>query len=191
MKEDSEPHYLLGMTSLQEFILFICGVSYVYEMTDHIYGLAETGTTFETKYELVHTLPGYIGILFMLYVEQCGGIIIRLLLDSLMSDRYYYVLDDIEEIMFFVSRVCWYSLLSVYGIIVMVLHWDFINKILFVMYCIWTIYVLYDHGYQCFWRTRRHNLYNMYERYRIYLRQKMGLPLDQEEEDLINKLKSD
>ncbi|KAL7719215.1 hypothetical protein QTN25_003587 [Entamoeba marina] len=199
MGENSEPHYLIGMTSFQELILFICGVAYVYDMTDHIHGLNEGYTEYNTFFELLHNLPAYSGILYMLYIKQGGGIIVRLLLDSgvdvvmllqkLMNERYYHILDDIEMICFIGCCVIWYSFLSVYGIFVMMSYWNYVDKSLFIMYCAWTICVLYYHNYYCLIQTRKYRLKNMYYKYRTYLRGKLNFTPDKEEEYYIQTLK--
>ncbi|EDR26694.1 hypothetical protein EDI_272100 [Entamoeba dispar SAW760] len=175
LHEDAEPHYLLGMTLLQEIILFEVSISYVIEITDFVVTLKENNQADELRTILMHTIPGYIGILYMFYVKQCGGLIVRLLLDSvslliselnqLVPAKYHQLLDDIYSIMFVITRVIYYSILSVYGIYIMLLHWEYIDKILFLMYCIWTIYVLYDHVYYCFWRYVRFEIVRIIKTY--------------------------
>ena len=172
--EDSEPHYLLGMTKFQEIILFSVGISYVIDSTDIILSYKETKKAVDIYTLLMHHIPGYIGILFMLYVHQCGGIIVRLLFDCVdftlqnfdyMTElKYTILLDDLEEIAFFVLRVCYYSVLGIYGIFVMLMHWDFINKILFVLYSIWILNVLNEHIYLGFWKSNRFKLKDIYDR---------------------------
>ena len=111
----------------------------------------------------------------MLYIHQCGGIIVRLLFDSIdytlqnfdyMTDfKYTDTVDDLEEIAFFVLRVCYYSVLGVYGIFVMMKHWDYINKILFVLYSIWILNVLNEHLYLGFWKSNRFRLKEIYKKW--------------------------
>ena len=173
--EDSEPHYLLGMTKFQERILFLVGISYVVDSTDIILSYKETKSTIDIYTLLMHHIPGYIGILFMLYIHQCGGIIVRLLFDSVdytfqMFDfmtefKYTETMDDLGEIAFFILRVCYYSILSVYGIFVMIKNWDFINKILFILYIIWCLNVLNEHLYLGFWKKNRFRLKGIYDKW--------------------------
>ncbi len=173
--QDSEPHYLLGMTKFQEYILFLVGVSYVIDSTDIILSYKETKKTIDIYTLIMHHIPGYVGILYMLYVHQCGGIIVRLLFDSIdytlqnfdyMTDfKYTDTVDDLEEIAFFVLRVCYYSVLGVYGIFVMMKHWDYINKILFVLYSIWILNVLNEHLYLGFWKSNRFRLKEIYKKW--------------------------
>ena len=115
------------MTKFQETILFFVGISYVIDSTDIILSYKETKKTIDIYTLLMHHIPGYIGILFMLYIHQCGGIIIRLLFDSVdymfqlfdfMTElKYTDTMDDLGEIAFFVLRVCYYSILGIYGIL--------------------------------------------------------------------------
>jgi hypothetical protein len=173
--QDSEPHYLLGMTKFQEFILFTVGISYVIDSIDIILSYKETKKTIDIYTLIMHHIPGYIGILFMLYVHQCGGIIVRLLFDSVeytlqnfdyMTEfKYTNTIDDLEEIAFFVMRVCYYSVLGIYGIFVMIIHWNFINKILFVLYTIWNLNVLNEHLYLGFWKKNRFRLKEIYDKW--------------------------
>ena len=173
--QDSEPHYLLGMTKFQEIILFLVGISYIIDSIDIILSYKETKNTIDIYTLLMHHIPGYIGILFMLYVHQCGGIIVRLLFDCVdytfqMFDyatelKYTETMDDLEEIAFFVLRVCYYTMLGFYGIFVMVKHWDFINKILFILYVIWNLAVLNEHIYLGFWKKNRFRMVEIYEKW--------------------------
>ena len=173
--QDSEPHYLLGMTKFQEIIIFLVGISYTIDSVDIILSYKETKITIDIYTLLLHHIPGYIGILFMLYVHQCGGIIIRLLFDSVdftfqMFDyatefKYTETMEDLEEIAFFILRVCYYSVLGVYGFFVMLFHWDYINKILFILYTIWILNVLNEHIYLGFWKTNRFRLKEIYEKW--------------------------
>ena len=143
LREDAEPHYLLGMTTLQQFILLSVGMTYVEEITDYILSMKEEHREITLKEIVMHAAPGYIGILYMFCVKQCGGIIVRLLLDSvtlLMSllqqlffKKYNDLMEDLYIIVFILSRVIYYSFLSVYGIYIMILHWSYIDKILFLM----------------------------------------------------------
>ena len=174
MFEDSEPHYLLGMTTLQEVIVFTTGISYVYETSEFIVGYIESNKKDGLRTEIMHHLPAYIGVCYMLYVKQCGGIIVRLLLDCvdyflyfidiLTEQKYEQLISDLQEVAFFILRACWYSVLSVYGIVVMIQFWSFIDKFLFVIYCIWTVYVLYDHLYHSFWLYDRFELIDLCKR---------------------------
>ena len=66
--QDSEPHYLLGMTKFQEYILFLVGVSYVIDSTDIVLSYKETKKTIDIYTLIMHHIPGYVGILYMLYV---------------------------------------------------------------------------------------------------------------------------
>ena len=141
--EDSEPHYLLGMTKFQEIILFLVGLSYVVDTTDIIESYRETKDPIDLYLLKMHHIPAYLGIAYMLYSHQCGGIIIRLLFDSIdytlqLFDyvtelKYTDTLDDLGEIAFFVLRACYYSILGVYGIYIMICYWCFIDKILFIL----------------------------------------------------------
>jgi hypothetical protein len=120
----------------------------------------------------MHHIPAYLGIAYMLYAHQCGGIIIRFLFDSIdytlqLFDyvtelKYTDTLDDLGEIAFFVLRACYYSILGVYGIYVMICYWSFIDKILFVLYVIWTINALYEHLYLGFYLKNRFRLVEIY-----------------------------
>ena len=173
--QDSEPHYLLGMIKFQKFILFLVGISYVVDSTDIILSYKETNKTIDMYILLMHHIPGYIGILFMLYINQCGGIIVRLLFDSVdytfqnfdyMTEfKYNEIMEDLQEIAFFVLRVCYYSILGVYGIFVMIDHWDYINKILFSLYVIWILNVLNEHLYLGFWKSNRFRLKELYDKW--------------------------
>ena len=173
--QDSEPHYLLGMTKFQEIILFFVGISYVVDSIDIILSYKETKKTIDIYTLLMHHIPGYIGILFMLYVHQCGGIIVRLLFDCVdytfqMFDymtefKYTDTMEDLGEIAFLLLRVCYYSFLGIYGIFVMIKHWDYINKILFILYTIWNLNVLNEHLYLGFWKHNRFRLKEIYEKW--------------------------
>ena len=109
--QDSKPHYLLGMTKFQEIILFCVGLSYIVDGTDIILSYKETDNPIDLKNLTFHHIPGYIGILYMLYSHQCGGIITRLLfdcvdytlqlLDYVTEQKYEELLDDLQEIAFF------------------------------------------------------------------------------------------
>ena len=76
----------------------------------------------------------------MLYTHQCGGIIVRFLFDSvdytlqlldiITEEKYTEILDDLQEIAFFILRACYYSILGIYGIYIMICYWSFIDKIL-------------------------------------------------------------
>jgi len=155
--QDSEPHYLLGMTKFQELILFLVGISYVIDSTDIIISLYQTNSSNNLTLLKMHHIPCYIGILYMLYVHQCGGIIVRLLFDSIdytlqlldfiTNHKYEELLEDLQNIAYFFLRTCYYSILGVYGVYVMICHWDFIDKFLFTLYFIWIAYALYDHIY--------------------------------------------
>ena len=173
--QNSQPHYLLGMTKFQEFILFCVGISYVVDASDIIKSYQETKNPKDLRLLLMHHIPGYIGIAYMLYAHQCGGIIVRFLFDSVdytlqllefISDKKYEkFLDDLQEIAFFVLRVCYYSVLGIYGIYIMICYWSFIDKILFVLYVIWTLYVLYEHIYLGFYLKNRFKLVFIYKRW--------------------------
>ena len=173
--QDSQPHYLLGMTKFQEIILFCVGVSYVVDTTDIIKSYQETKNPKDLDLLKMHHIPAYIGIAYMLYVHQCGGIIVRFLfdcvdytlqlLDFITEPKYTELLDDLQEIAFFVLRTCYYSVLGIYGIYVMLCYWSFIDKILFLLYLIWTLYVLYDHIYLGFWLSNRFKLIEIYYKY--------------------------
>ena len=116
--QDSEPHYLLGMTKFQEIILFLVGLSYVVDTTDIIESYRETKNPVDLYLLKMHHIPAYLGIAYMLYAHQCGGIIIRFLFDSIdytlqLFDyvtelKYTDTLDDLGEIAFFVLRTCYY-----------------------------------------------------------------------------------
>ena len=170
--QDSQPHYLLGMTKFQENILFLVGISYVIDSTDIIESYIETKNPIDLYTLKMHHIPGYIGIAYMLYAHQCGGIIIRLLFDSIdytlqLFDyvtelKYTDTLDDLQEIAFFVLRVCYYSLLGIYGIYKMIYFWSFIDKILFILYVIWTLHALYEHIYLGFYLKNRFRLVEIY-----------------------------
>ena len=176
--QNSQPHYLLGMTKFQEFILFCVGISYVVDASDIIKSYQETRNPKDLRLLLMHHIPGYIGIAYMLYAHQCGGIIVRFLFDSVdytlqllefISDKKYEkFLDDLQEIAFFVLRVCYYSVLGIYGIYIMICYWSFIDKILFILYVIWTLYVLYDHIYLGFYLKNRFKLVFIYKRWFKY-----------------------
>ena len=176
--QNSQPHYLLGMTKFQEFILFCVGISYVVDASDIIKSFQETKNPKDLRLLLMHHIPGYIGIAYILYAHQCGGIIVRFLFDSIdytlqllefISDKKYRkFLDDLQEIAFFVLRVCYYSVLGIYGIYIMICYWSFIDKILFVLYVIWTLYVLYEHIYLGFYLKNRFKLASIYKRWFKY-----------------------
>ena len=170
--QDSEPHYLLGMTKFQEIILFCVGISYVVDTADIIKSYQETKDPKDLTLLKMHHIPGYIGIAYMLYAHQCGGIIVRFLfdcvdytlqlLDFITEPKYSELLDDLQEIAFFFLRVCYYSMLGIYGIYIMICYWSFIDKILFILYVIWTLYVLYDHIYLGFYLKNRFRLVEIY-----------------------------
>ena len=170
--QDSQPHYLLGMTKFQEIILFCVGISYVIDGADIIKSYQETKNPIDLDTLKFHHIPGYIGIAYMLYAHQCGGIIVRFLfdcvdytlqlLDFITDEKYTDFLDDLQEIAFFILRACYYSMLGIYGIYIMICHWDFIDKILFILYVIWTLYVLYEHIYLGFVLKNRFRLKEIY-----------------------------
>ena len=170
--QDSEPHYLLGMTKFQEIILFCVGISYVVDTADIIKSYQETKDPKDLTLLKMHHIPGYIGIAYMLYAHQCGGIIVRFLfdcvdytlqlLDFITEPKYSELLDDLQEIAFFFLRVCYYSMLGLYGIYIMICYWSFIDKILFILYVIWTLDVLYDHIYLGFYLKNRFRLVEIY-----------------------------
>ncbi len=170
--QDSQPHYLLGMTKFQEIILFCVGISYVIDAADIIKSYQETNNPIDLNTLKFHHIPGYIGIAYMLYAHQCGGIIVRFLFDSvdytlqlldiITEEKYTEILDDLQEIAFFILRACYYSMLGIYGIYIMICHWDFIDKILFILYVIWTLYVLYEHIYLGFVLKNRFRLKEIY-----------------------------
>ena len=173
--QDSEPHYLLGMTKFQEIILFCVGISYVVDASDIIESYQETKNPKDIRLLLMHHIPGYIGIAYMLYAHQCGGIIVRFLFDCvdytlqllefISDEKYSEFLDDLQEIAFFVLRVCYYSSLGIYGIYIMICYWSFIDKILFALYVTWTLYVLYDHIYLGFCLKNRFKLVKIYKKW--------------------------
>ena len=173
--QDSQPHYLLGMTKFQEIILFCVGISYVVDASDIIESYQETKNPKDIRLLLMHHIPGYIGIAYMLYAHQCGGIIVRFLFDCvdytlqllefISDEKYSEFLDDLQEIAFFVLRVCYYSSLGIYGIYIMICYWSFIDKILFALYVTWTLYVLYDHIYLGFCLKNRFKLVKIYKKW--------------------------
>ena len=136
--QDSEPHYLLGMTKFQEIILFCVGISYIIDSSDIILSYKETKNPIDLDTLIMHHIPAYIGISYMLYIHQCGGIIVRFLFDSvdytfqlldyITQPKYTELLDDLQEISYFILRVCFYSLLVIYGIYIMISYWNFIDK---------------------------------------------------------------
>ena len=133
--QDSEPHYLLGMTKFQEIILFCVGISYVVDTADIIKSYQETKDPKDLTLLKMHHIPGYIGVAYMLYAHQCGGIIVRFLfdcvdytlqlLDFITEPKYSELLDDLQEIAFFFLRVCYYSMLGIYGIYI-ICYLDFV-----------------------------------------------------------------
>ena len=137
--QDSQPHYLLGMTKFQEIILFYVGITYVIDSIDIIKTYQETKNPIDLDTLIMHHIPGYIGIAYMLYIHQCGGIIVRFLfdgvdyvlqlLDSVTEHKYIELLDDLQEIAFFILRACYYSILGLYGIYIMICYWSYIDKI--------------------------------------------------------------
>lgn len=173
--QDSQPHYLLGMTKFQEIILFCVGISYVIDAADIIKSYQETNNPIDLNTLKFHHIPGYIGIAYMLYTHQCGGIIVRFLFDSvdytlqlldyITEEKYTETLDDLQEIAFFILRACYYSILGIYGIYIMICHWNFIDKILFILYLIWTLYVLYEHLYLGFFLKNRFRLMEIYSKW--------------------------
>ena len=170
--QDSEPHYLLGITKFQEGILLLVGMDYVIDSTDIIETYKETKKSIGLHVLKMHHIPAYIGIAYILYVRQCGGIIIRLLFDSfgyilhilnfVTKFKYKETLSDLQEIAFFALRVCYYSIFGVYGIYIMIFYWSFIDKILFIFYVIWTLIVLYEHIYRGFILKNRFRLKKIY-----------------------------
>ena len=118
------------MTKLQEIILFIIGIDYVIDSSDIIENFNETKNPIEIKVLIMHHIPGYIGIAYMLYIHQCGGIIVRLLfdgidytlhlLDIITEPKYSEFLNDLQVVAFFVLRVCYYSIIGIYGIYIMI-----------------------------------------------------------------------
>ena len=173
--QDSKPHYLLGMTKFQEIILFCVGISYVIDSSDIIKSYQETNNPIDLNTLKMHHIPGYIGIAYMLYTHQCGGIIVRFLfdcvdytlqlLDFITEPKYSELLDDLQEIAFFVLRVCYYSILGFYGLYIMICYWSFIDKILFILYVIWISYVLYEHIYLGFCLKNRFKLVEIYNKW--------------------------
>ena len=107
----------------------------------------------------------------MLYAHQCEGIIVRFLFDSvdytlqlldiITEPKYTEILEDLQEIAF-ILRVCYYSLLGIYGIYIMICYWNFIDKILFILYAIWTLYILYEHIYFGFYLNNRFKLMEIF-----------------------------
>jgi hypothetical protein len=160
------------MSKFQEMILFCVGISYVVDSTDIILSYKETNNPIDLNTLMLHHIPGYIGIGYMLYAHQCGGIIVRFLfdcvdytlqlLDYVTETKYTELLDDLQEIAFFILRVCYYSTLGIYGIYIMICYWSFIDKILFTLYVIWTLYVLYEHIYLGFCLKNRFRLVEIY-----------------------------
>jgi len=173
--QDSQPHYLLGMTKFQEIILFCVGISYVIDAADIIKSYQETNNPIDLNTLKFHHIPGYIGIAYMLYTHQCGGIIVRFLFDSvdytlqlldiITEEKYTEILDDLQEIAFFILRACYYSILGIYGIYIMICYWSFIDKILFILYSIWTLNVLYEHLYLGFFLKNRFRLIEIYSKW--------------------------
>ena len=173
--QDSQPHYLLGMTKFQEIILFCVGISYVIDGADIIKSYQETKNPIDLNTLKFHHIPGYIGIAYMLHTHQCGGIIVRFLFDSIdytlqlldfiTEPKYTEILDDLQEIAFFVLRVCYYSILGIYGLYIMICYWSFIDKILFILYLIWILYVLYEHIYLGFCLKNRFKLMDIYNKW--------------------------
>ena len=173
--QDSQPHYLLGMTKFQEFILFCVGISYVIDSADIIESYRETKNPIDLNTFKMHHIPGYIGILYMLYTHQCGGIIVRFLFDSIdytlqlldyITDlKYTELLEDLQEIAFLILRVFYYSILGIYGVYIMICYWSFIDKILFILYCIWVLNVLYEHIYLGFYLKNRFRLVEIYNKW--------------------------
>ena len=163
------------MTKFQEIILFCVGISYVVDASDIIESYQETKNPKDIRLLLMHHIPGYIGIAYMLYAHQCGGIIVRFLFDCvdytlqllefISDEKYSEFLDDLQEIAFFVLRVCYYSSLGIYGIYIMICYWSFIDKILFALYVTWTLYVLYDHIYLGFCLKNRFKLVKIYKKW--------------------------
>ena len=108
--QDSQPHYLLGMTKFQEIILFCVGISYVIDSSDIIKSYQETKNPIDLNSLIVHHIPGYISIAYMLYTHQCGGIIVRFLFDSIdytlqlldiiTEPKYTEIFEDLQEIAF-------------------------------------------------------------------------------------------
>ena len=160
------------MTKFQEIILFCVGISYIIDSSDIILSYKETKNPIDLDTLIMHHIPAYIGISYMLYIHQCGGIIVRFLFDSvdytfqlldyITQPKYTELLDDLQEISYFILRVCFYSLLGIYGIYIMISYWNFIDKILFILYLIWTFYVLYEHIYLGFYLSNRFRLKEIY-----------------------------
>ena len=108
----------------------------------------------------------------MLYAHQCEGLIVRFLFDSvdytlqlldiITEPKYTEILEDLQEIAFFILRVCYYSLLGIYGIFIMICYWNFIDKILFILYAIWTLYILYENIYFGFYLNNRFKLMEIF-----------------------------
>ena len=173
--ENAEPHYLLGTTKNNELALVLTGLSYV------IYFFEVMARKNKNYYVIIlHLLPGYIGITYILYIHQCGGLIARLLIDGfdyilriiehITKFRYTYIIDDIGEIYFFIFRTCFYSIYSVYGCFVMISYWDYIDKVLFVLYIIWISFYLYVHIY-LFWKRTRIRFRQIY--YKLIQKEKI------------------
>ena len=173
--ENAEPHYLLGTTKNNELALVLTGLSYV------IYFFEVMARKNKNYYVIIlHLLPGYIGITYILYIHQCGGLIARLLIDGfdyilriiehITKFRYTYIIDDIGEIYFFIFRTCFYSIYSVYGCFVMISYWDYIDKVLFVIYIIWISFYLYVHIY-LFWKRTRIRFRQIY--YKLIQKEKI------------------
>ena len=160
------------MTKFQEIILLSIGIVYVIYSSKIIISYQEQKNQIALKSLILHHIPGYIGIAYMLYTHQCGGIIIRLsfdcvdytlqLLNILTEKKYKEILNDLEEIAYFILRTCYYSILGIYGIYIMICYWNFIDKILFIFYTIWTLYYLYSHIYLGFYLKKRFILVEIY-----------------------------
>ena len=69
------------MTKFQEIILLSIGIVYVIYSSKIIISYQEQKNQIALKSLILHHIPGYIGIAYMLYTHQCGGIIIRLSFD--------------------------------------------------------------------------------------------------------------
>ncbi|ELP94410.1 hypothetical protein EIN_046630 [Entamoeba invadens IP1] len=173
LTETPQPHYLLGITPVQKIIMIDVFVSYVFELTGYVRDILSGVKNLDHEYELMHTIPGAIGIMYILYVKQFGGIIVRLLLDSItylidMIQEYYPDSNFIEFLRIFsfiVARSIYYSVMLLYSIYVMIMHWEFVDKLLFVMFCIWTVYFLYDHIYIGFWLKYRFQMANFIQKH--------------------------
>ena len=114
-ENDLKPHYLLGLSYYQAKVLIGVSASYAYDLGAHlVYGQLSTPV-------LYHHYLGLTGCGYMIFCENGGGMMMRLLLDIVteiaeahredLNDKYpqYYLGEKLSQFLFFIVRIWWYT----------------------------------------------------------------------------------